>query len=150
MMPPQCMSLTEIQQQENIPYQTLYNWRIKYQAQGTLMPSQSSTNQWSSEMKLATIIETASFTEAQLSEYCRTKGIYPEQIAQWKTDCLSGFSQAQQQSKEEKKQIKKDQKKIKSLEKELTRKDKALAEAAALLVLQKKLQALYGGEEEGL
>ena len=39
-------------------------------------------------------------------------------------------------------------KEVKQLEKELTRKEKALAEAAALLVLRKKMNAIWGTENE--
>jgi hypothetical protein len=56
--------------------------------------------------------------EVELSEYCRRKGLYPEPIRAWRKAC--------QQAKE-----------IKQLQDELRRKDKALAETAALLVLQK-------------
>jgi len=41
-----------------------------------------------------------------------------------------------------------DVKRIRSLEKELRRKDKALAETAALLVLKKKVQEIWGDEDE--
>jgi transposase len=41
-----------------------------------------------------------------------------------------------------------DAKRIKKLERELRRKEKALAEAAALLVLQKKVQAIWGDEDD--
>jgi hypothetical protein len=41
-----------------------------------------------------------------------------------------------------------DSKKIKSLEKELNRKDKALAETEALLVLREKYNALWDNSEE--
>jgi transposase len=37
---------------------------------------------------------------------------------------------------------------VRELEKELRRKDKALAEAAALLVLQKKVQAIWGDADD--
>ena len=113
------------------------------------MPTKHTADQWSAETKLATIIETASMSEAQLSEYCRSKGIYPEQITQWKINCISGFATSQEQTQKIKQQSKQDKTKIKSLEKELSRKEKALAETAALLVLRKKFNALYGDEAEG-
>ncbi|KAA8995766.1 transposase [Affinibrenneria salicis] len=96
------------------------------------------TEQWPAEARLAVIIETATLSEAELAQYCRKKGLYPEQISQWK----QGFLQVS--SPDDKASLKQSQKRIKQLEKELTRKEKALAEAAAILVLRKRLQDYYG------
>ena len=71
----------------------------------------------------------------------RRKGLYPEQIASWKNAFVRGATQAP--SKAERELVQKQAKTIKQLEKELHRKEKALAETAALLVLRKKFQALW-------
>jgi transposase len=44
--------------------------------------------------------------------------------------------------------LKEEQKRAKQLEKELQKKEKALAEAATLLLLRKKAQAIWGDDEE--
>jgi len=100
--------------------------------------------------RLQIIIETASLSELELGEYCRKKGIYTHDIQVWKDEIIQNLSGQKAGHLEDKKQAKKDKDRIKSLEKELRRKDKALAETAALLVLRKKLQAFYGegGEED--
>ena len=51
-------------------------------------------------------------------------------------------------AKSQREQTKEDQKRIRALEKELNRKEKALAEVAALLVLRKKAQAIWGDTSE--
>lgn len=102
----------------------------------------SSTDSWSAEAKLAVVIESASLSQAELGEYCRKRGLYPEQIQQWKADMLSGVSGGSAERKAQQKQSRDERKEIKQLQKELRRKDKALAETAALLVLQKKFNAL--------
>jgi len=84
------------------------------------------------------IVETAALSEAEVAEYCRKKGLYPEQITQWK----KGFIQNEDPG--DNAALKQSQKRIKQLEKELHRKEKALAEAAAILVLRKKLTDYYG------
>ena len=91
-----------------------------------------------------------SLSELELGEYCRKKGIYTHDIQVWKDEIIQNLSGRKAGHLEDKKQAKKDKDRIKSLEKELRRKDKALAETAALLVLRKKLQAFYGegGEED--
>lgn len=103
---------------------------------------------WSGANKLAVVIETAALNEEQLSEYCRRKGLYPEQIARWKESAVAGNESSRPLTKAEMQELKRDRKKIPRLEKELNRKDKALAEAAALLVLQKKAQAIWGEPED--
>jgi len=103
---------------------------------------------WSGADKLAVVLETAALNEEQLSEYCRRKGLYPEQIARWKELAIAGNESSRPLSQAERRALKKDRKTIRALEKELNRKDKALAEAAALLVLQKKVQALWGEPED--
>jgi transposase len=77
----------------------------------------------------------------ELGEYCRRKGLYPEQITVWKNAFIQGSSVPL--NKAEREQMKEQTRTIKQLEKELHRKEKALAETAALLVLRKKYQALW-------
>ena len=113
------------------------------------MPGNKPTSeQWSAEAKLATVIETASLNEAELSEYCRQKGLYVEQIKAWKADSLRGFMNSREQELETKRQRQSDQKEIKQLKRELREKEKALAETAALLVLRKKLNAFWENDNE--
>ncbi len=113
------------------------------------MPSdQSKPDNWSAEDKLAVVIETASLNEVQLSEYCRSKGLHPDQVEQWKVSALAGYQQSVQARKEVQRCRQEDRKKIKQLEKQLHRKEKALAETAALLVLSKKCEAIWGVNEE--
>ena len=94
------------------------------------------------------MIETATMTAIEVGDYCRSKGLFPDQIAQWKVACLQGAETAAEQQKQKELETKKDKKRIKELEKELRRKEKALAETAALLVLRKKLNALWDENEE--
>lgn len=149
LLPPLNMTVSEVSEQEGIAFQTLYNWRKKIRSEGKPVPGKTKTSeQWSSEAKLSVVIETAILSEVEISQYCREKGLYPEQVKAWKQDFLDAVSKAPAKKKEDIKQAKKDKKRVRQLEKELHRKDKALAEAAALLVLRKKLSAFYEGEEE--
>jgi transposase len=87
-------------------------------------------------------------TELELSAYCRTKGLYPEQTQQWKAACIEGNQSSEHLRNKDKQTSKQDKKRTKELERELRRKDKALAETAALLVLRKKLNALWENGED--
>jgi transposase-like protein len=149
MLPPHNMSVAELSRQEGISDVTLYAWRKQAKAGGAAVPGDKKlTDNWSAEAKLAVVIETAALSEIELGEYCRSKGLYPQQVKAWRAACLAGQQTAQVQRQEDREQSKADKKRIRQLERELNRKEKALAEAAALLVLRKKLNAYWGDDSE--
>ena len=149
LLPPVNKSVAEVAKEEGIPSGTIYNWRVKANQSGVPLPRKTSkTENWTAETKLSVVIETASLSESELSQYCRGKGLYSEQVKQWKIRCLTGFKVSKEQQKEVTKKTKADQLKIKSLKKELRHKEKALAETAALLVLRKKLDAFWETDNE--
>jgi transposase len=149
MMPPHPVSISQLSRDTGVSDVTLYKWRKDYRNQGVAVPSNKKKSEdWTAEDKLAVVIETASFNKIQLSEYCRNKGLYIEQIDQWKTAALTGYKSSTQQKKAQSLYRREDKKKIKKLERELNRKEKALAETAALLVLSKKWEAIWGENEE--
>jgi len=149
MMPPNPVSVSQLVKDTGVSDVTLYKWRKDYRNQGIAVPAnQKKPAQWSAEDKLAVVIETASFNEVQLSKYCRGKGLYPEQVNEWKASALLGYQNNQAMKQEKARNHQQDKKKIKRLEAELKRKEKALAETAALLVLSKKCQAIWGEHEE--
>ena len=150
LLPPQNMTVAEVAESEGISSKTLYHWRNVLRKKGQPVPGKTLTSdEWSAEAKLAVIIETAPMSEAEMSQYCREKGLYKEQVFEWKQDCLGGFQSSKSQAKEIKIQAKADKAEITLLKRELRYKDKALAETAALLVLRKKLNALWGDDNEG-
>jgi transposase-like protein len=149
LLPPYSMSVKEVSEEEGISTATLYHWRQQLRRSGAAVPnSNTSSEQWSAQTKLAIVAETYSMTESELSQYCREKGLFPEQIQSWRSECMQGFKSSKEQEAEAKKQAKADKLEIKELKKDLRLKEKALAETAALLVLRKKLRAFYGEEPE--
>ena len=148
LLSPNLNSIAQLAREEHIAEQTLYHWRNQAKQQGKPVPTNDKTKELSPETKLTIIIDTAKLNETELAEYCRTKGLYPEQIAQWKAQSLTGFSTNEQQTALGRKQHQTDQKQIKQLKQEIQRKDKALAEAAAILILRTKLKALWGEDED--
>lgn len=149
MMPPHNTPIPELAAETGISDVTLYTWRKRARVEGIAVPADGKNpEKWSSEDKFAIVLEAAALNEAELAEYCRRKGLYAEQIAAWRKACLQANANSAAQAKEQREQGKKDRKQIKKLERELHRKEKALAEAAALLVLQKKAQAIWGEAED--
>jgi transposase-like protein len=129
---------------------SLYAWRKQAKAEGAPVPGNNKLpDNWPAEAKFAMVLETAALSEIELSEYCRRKGLYPEQVSAWRQACISGQQPAKAQRQTEREQAKSDKKRIRELERELRRKDKALAETAAILVLRKKLNAYWGDDSEG-
>lgn len=108
----------------------------------------SNPENWTGENKLAVVIETSALNEEGLAEYCRQKGLYVEQIARWREAAAAGAETQRPLSVAERRELQQERKKTRKLTKELRRKDNALAETAALLVLQKKAREIWGDEED--
>ena len=89
-------------------------------------------------------------SENDLGKYCRENGLYVEEVKQWRSSCIAAneVTKSINNSSALEEQLKEEKKKSKALEKDLRRKEKALAETAALLVLRKKLDAIFGEKEE--
>lgn len=145
---PHRKSIAEIAREEGISPPTLYAWRKQAREQGRLMPdSDDSPEGWSSHDKFNAVLETAALNEHALAEYCRARGLYPEQIARWKAACIQANDWDRAENATLARLRREDRQKLAEQERELRRKDKALAEAAALLVLQKKVRAIWGEED---
>nr|WP_274038408.1 IS3 family transposase [Thalassomonas viridans] len=144
-LPPLSRSVREVALEQDIHYQTIYAWMKEVREKGFTVPDKPTPPaQWSDAEKFSVVVETASFSEAELSQYCREKGLYVEQVHTWKAECMQGFKNSKTQQQEARKQAQADKKAIKQLKRELRQKEKALAETAALLVLRKKPQCALG------
>jgi transposase len=148
-------TLSDIASSLGIGNSTLHKWIVKARNQEfdsvptdeiKRMTHDKRPQDWTLEERLNMIVACASLSEEALSEYCREQGVYPHQVNQWKLDFVGG-------NKPKEKVVSPSQVKIlkrenETLKKEINRKDKALAETAALLVLQKKVNAIWGNDDE--
>ncbi len=149
MLPPNNESITKIAREEGLSEQTLRNWRDKARAEGLAAPGkEGSAETWSTQDKFLIVVETAGMNETELAEYARKKGVYVEQIKAWKDACMNANGGIAKEAAKLNRELKESEKARKQLEKELSRKEKALAEAAALLVLRKKANAIWGDPED--
>ena len=149
MLAPNHRSIRELAEEEGISEATLYSWRKVARSQGRLLPDMDATPEgWTSQDKFAAVMETAALSEAELAEYCRRRGLYPAQIRAWRAACEQANDWDSAQARRLKAARKDDGQRIKSLERELRQKEKALAETAALLVLRKKAEAIWGKDED--
>lgn len=150
LLPPYNGAVSQVAKDEGICPATLYNWLNVARTRGVAVPGsgKKTAEDWSGEAKLAVVLETASLNAEQLSRYCRGKGLYPEQIAQWKQACIDTAQLQPDRERQVAEELKQLKQRNRALEKELRRKEKALAESAALLVQQKKYQALWEDEDQ--
>ncbi len=149
LLPPLNRSVASVAKEEGINAVTLYHWRNQARNQGDAVPGNKPlSDDWPAEARLAVVIETAALSAVEMAAYCREKGLYVEQVTTWRQACLDGQATAGQRRADEREQTRVDKKRIRELERELLRKDKALAETAALLVLRKKLNAFWGNDDE--
>ncbi|QCH15214.1 hypothetical protein CB0101_09965 [Synechococcus sp. CB0101] len=148
MSPPMRQSVAQISAELGIHVVTLYNWRKAWRLQGEVVPaSEKDPEGWSATDKFTVVLETAGLNATELSAYCRERGLYPEQVERWRQASQDANEKPVLTLKEQKELERlraQDQKEIKRLKQELRRKEKALAEAAALLIASKKIQAFWG------
>lgn len=129
-----------------IPQQTLSRWKREL-AGGLEIPKEPGMRpqDWSAEDRLQVVIESGGLSEAELGAFLRRKGLHSSDLEQWR----SAAREALAPRPKRRKKPSAEQREVRRLERELARKEKALAEAAALLILKKKAQAIWGDEDAG-
>lgn len=133
------LSVAEVAVRTGVSKATLYLWQREARAQGLAVPAGGGVAEgWSARDKFGVVVETAGLSEAELAEYCRKKGLFIEQVRAWRQVCESAIGAG---AGEAVAGLRDARKRNRQLEKELRRKERALAEAAALLVLSRKLEA---------
>ena len=149
MLPPHTIAIRQLSQEEGISDATLHKWRAEARGKGQLLPdADAGSAGWTSRDKFAAVLETAAMNEADLGEYGRKRGVYPAQIKAWRMACEQANDWDRTSTAKMSQATREERKRIKELERELARKDRALAETAALLVLRKKLAAIWGEDED--
>lgn len=135
LLPPESSDVNTVAQAVGVSASTLERWRAQALADG------QRSGGWTAAARLDAVVTTASMSEAETSAWCRSKGLFPSELVQWRqaatgalerpADTVSRTASAPERRR------------VRELERELHRKEKALAEAAALLVLSKKLEAIF-------
>jgi transposase len=152
---PNGISASALSREVGIPQQSLSRWLreanivdepgnclIFQGSEKTMSPKRP--QDFSAEEKLRIVIEAETIAEDQLGAFLRRNGIHEAQLQEWRSMMLSGLQKTARSSS----RTSAETRRINELEKELLRKDKALAEAAAILILKKKVQSIWGGEDE--
>lgn len=137
-------TLSEIAKAHNIGLSTLGKWLRCYRKNGIIgeqKPAKVSQD-YSMSNRLHHLIATGSLDEAALGVYCREQGIYSFQLTEWKEEFMAQkITEKKQSNLAELKILRAENKQLKQ---EVRRKDSALAEATALLILKKKAALIWG------
>ncbi len=144
LLPPESRALGDVARTTRISEPTLKRWLAAAQS----MPARGRA--WTARGRMDAVIVSASMNDAEKSAWCREHGVYPSELDAWSrnaTAALAGPTEASA-ARASPQATRGDKKRIKELERELLRKDRALAETAALLVLTKKVAAIYNKAEE--
>jgi transposase-like protein len=156
---PDALSISELSTDTEVPRSTLSRWLTHsghkasigfsnnlYKNLDNNMTAKRPSN-LKPEEKLKIVNEANSLSNEQLGAFLRSKGIHETHLEQWRMQILGGLGKTEKNPKTNATDTKRI-KRIRELEKELKRKDKALAETAALLVLKKKVQEIWGDEDD--
>ena len=142
LLPPESASLDAVGRDVGIGAATLERWRDEAQAR----PARARV--WTAGARLEAVVTTAAMDEAGKSAWCRGHSAFPADVDKWRASCAAALADPEE-ARASPQATRIDRKRIKELERELLRKDRALAETAALLVLSKKVQAIFNkGEDE--
>lgn len=146
LLPPRSESPEAVARDVGIGVFTLERWRVEAQTK----PANELVSKpvWTANSRLEAVITTAALDEAGKSAWCREHGVYPAELEQWRASATAALGPTVT-ARVSPKTTREDRQRIKELERELLRKDRALAETAALLVLSKKVAAIFNkGEDE--
>ena len=142
LLPPESAALDEVAREIGVGSGTLERWR------SDALGKPARERVWTAAARFDAVLTTAAMNEAGKSAWCRANGVYPQDLEQWRQSATQALAEPEE-ARASPQQTKHDRRRIKEFERELRRKDRALAETAALLVLSKKVAAIFNrGEDE--
>jgi transposase-like protein len=155
------ISAHALSEQVGIPQQTLSRWLREAcianafpneDLKGSLATLMSKTpkrpEDWKAEEKLQVVLDAAALSQEELGGFLRSKGLHEAHLKRWRSQMLAGLQKAPSVKKS--KGAATENRRLRELERELVRKDKALAETAALLALKKKVREIWGDEDDDI
>ena len=145
------VSATALADEIGVAQQTLSRWKREARTVSAMGSTRKqsknggkSPRQWSVKEKLQVVLEAAALSDEELGEFLRRKGLHTVQIEEWHRLATEALTSRKKPTRKKSPEVRR----IKELEKELLRKDRALAEVAALLALKKKAQEIWGDEDD--
>jgi len=151
---PEEISAYALSKEVGVPQSTLSRWAQRARTLERMSDKRKSSKQRqthrTAEEKLRLVMESSRLSEEELGAFLRREGLHSADLDAWRRDALSGLGGSPKKKRTASTEtVSATKKRLRELERELRRKDKALAEVTALLVLQKKLEAILGDEDDG-
>ena len=141
LLPPESANVGAVAKEIGLSVQTLERWREEARS----WPARGRA--WTAGARLEAVITAAAMDEVGKGAWCREHGVYPADLDQWRLSATTALAEPEE-ARASPQATRQDKKRIKELERELLRKDRALAETAALLVLSKKVAAIFNKAED--
>lgn len=141
LLAPESAALDDVAREAGVGVGTLERWR----SEALSRPARART--WTAVARFDAVLTTAAMDEASKSAWCRAKGVYPQELVAWRQAATQALAEPEE-ARASPQETRQDRQRIKDLERELRRKDHALAETAALLVLSKKVAAIFNTGED--
>lgn len=141
LLAPESAALDDVAREAGVGVGTLERWR----SEALSRPARERT--WTAVARFDAVLTTAAMDEASKSAWCRAKGVYPQELVAWRQAATQALAEPEE-ARASPQETRQDRQRIKDLERELRRKDHALAETAALLVLSKKVAAIFNTGED--
>lgn len=145
---PRAVSATALSKTVGVSQGTLSRWLREARDRPVSKDSKRGRPRWSAEEKVRIVLEAARLADDGLGGFLRREGLHEADLERMREEVREAATEGLR-PKRRRRGLSPEEKKIRRLEKELARKEKALAETAALLVLRKKAEAFFLGEEEG-
>lgn len=140
LLPPRSAAVGVVAQEVGVAAVTLERWCEEARTK----PARGRA--WSASTRLEAVITTAAMNESGKSAWCREHGLYPVELDKWLSSATAALAEPEE-LRASPHATRQDRLRIKELERDLLRKDRALAETAALLVLSKKAKAIFNTGE---
>jgi transposase-like protein len=144
MLPPMLLTATALSKECGVPQPTLSKWlREAGSVAAVTKTEKKGARKWTAAEKLRVVIEAGKLDDKELGELLRREGLHEAQLRQWRADAEAGLVDVPKKGRRSP-----EAKRIRELERELRRKEKALAEASAIIILKKRVSALWGDEDD--
>jgi len=144
---PGAPSAYALAREHGVPQVTLSRWKRKALTLNGMSKPGRKKQSWSVEDRLRLILGACEMKDEELGAFLRAEGLHASQLEEWRASVHAAFGL---QAPEAKRQADAASKRIRELEVDLRRKEKALAEGAALLWLKKKATEIWGEEDDDI
>ena len=143
-LPPNSEKMSDVSKDTGIPIQTISSWKLRATKNSIDIENDDDSSDLTSEQKFDIVIATAALNETELGEYARSKGLFVAQIQKWRLICSKANANFSQECKRFKNLLKEKEERLQLIQQDLEKKNTALAEMSAELILAKKCWAIWG------